>query len=473
MEMVKDLGNVELISKKGNVSNPKTGLFICPICESVVQKPTSTGLKAKTCGNNTCRTALLDYKPLIKKETSMRYQPYTRAINEAYNNLRQKHTNRFQSYTDFYNEVIEEYSALRETTGKVSITLTSTVFGLQPGNLTLGSTAVRGTLKDDDVKAYVLEMLNSNELNSVTLSYKTDLHHKTVYAKVKSIYPEKSPTTIKVQGIHKPVKTFILTREEFDLSLRYLIKSKGRNKSTNLYVVESLGYHKIGIAHNVASRITKLEASTPSDVVLIKEYSITNARDAERHLHKLFKDKNHKYEWFNLTAEDLVELDNELNRCLVGSKFKVPTVVTKQEFIPSTVTSNNVDVGNTYNTVPDEFRHKNIMDRKMYSQWRTVRSKVNLYPDFSEFVEEFEEKFLSLTKPTLHITDTVEFVEKCTYTSRDKAVEVFKDGSSVGNYKTAKAAAEAIGGTPGHITACCKGKRKSHKGFTFKYLTKV
>lgn len=44
-----------------------------------------------------------------------------------------------------------------------------------------------------------------------------------------------------------------------------------------------------------------------------------------------------------------------------------------------------------------------------------------------------------------------------------------KNDEFVGRYMGASNAARAIGGDPSHVSAVLKGRRKTHRGFKFKY----
>jgi hypothetical protein len=50
-----------------------------------------------------------------------------------------------------------------------------------------------------------------------------------------------------------------------------------------------------------------------------------------------------------------------------------------------------------------------------------------------------------------------------------KEVSVFKDGNLIKVTNSVREAALLVGGEHSNISKCCSGKRKSHKGYTFKY----
>lgn len=75
-----------------------------------------------------------------------------------------------------------------------------------------------------------------------------------------------------------------------------------------LYVIESNELFKIGVASSVARRLRNIQMSSPCPVrirILLELHDLGDARDLEKELHKRFKDKNRRGEWFVLAEEDL------------------------------------------------------------------------------------------------------------------------------------------------------------------------
>lgn len=80
-----------------------------------------------------------------------------------------------------------------------------------------------------------------------------------------------------------------------------------------LYVLQSDGYTKIGVAKSITSRLKSLQTANPHKIVLLREYKFateTDARAAETSLHALFSTHKTYGEWFTLTAAHISELDN-------------------------------------------------------------------------------------------------------------------------------------------------------------------
>lgn len=75
-------------------------------------------------------------------------------------------------------------------------------------------------------------------------------------------------------------------------------------KNTNLY--------KIGIAINVEDRYNELYRIIPYDLILVNTYKVNHDKTVEYSLHRHFKDKRVRGEWFELNHKDIVELDKHV-----------------------------------------------------------------------------------------------------------------------------------------------------------------
>jgi hypothetical protein len=75
------------------------------------------------------------------------------------------------------------------------------------------------------------------------------------------------------------------------------------------YTIESQGLYKIGKAKNVEKRIKAYKTHNPM-FKLIK----TIEGDYEEQLHIIYKNKRSHLEWFNLTQDDVLNVENIINR---------------------------------------------------------------------------------------------------------------------------------------------------------------
>lgn len=84
-----------------------------------------------------------------------------------------------------------------------------------------------------------------------------------------------------------------------------------KKKSKYIYVLECMGFYKIGYAYDVKSRINSMQAGSPFILNHIFSEKVWNPRDAESRLHKILSDYKVRGEWFKLPKElvDSIVLD--------------------------------------------------------------------------------------------------------------------------------------------------------------------
>lgn len=65
------------------------------------------------------------------------------------------------------------------------------------------------------------------------------------------------------------------------------------------------GLFKIGLSSNACERIRGLNKQSPIDIKMVALYGSTDAIACENELHRWFRNKHVKGEWFYLTDEDV------------------------------------------------------------------------------------------------------------------------------------------------------------------------
>lgn len=69
-----------------------------------------------------------------------------------------------------------------------------------------------------------------------------------------------------------------------------------KQKEGDLYMVECLGYYKIGIAIDVKERISNMQTGNPFPIRLVKTWP--GRADLEREVHEMLDQYHHRGEWF-------------------------------------------------------------------------------------------------------------------------------------------------------------------------------
>jgi len=99
-------------------------------------------------------------------------------------------------------------------------------------------------------------------------------------------------------------------RKKEELScMRESKKQKLKEKvSGYIYVIESTGLYKIGRTLNIQSRMKTYVTENPHPTKLIIDAQVNDYESVEKTLHKTFKNKRVRGEWFNLNKKDLIEI---------------------------------------------------------------------------------------------------------------------------------------------------------------------
>lgn len=82
-------------------------------------------------------------------------------------------------------------------------------------------------------------------------------------------------------------------------------------------------YTKIGFTtrDDVLTRISELNTASPTGIILIREYLVPDKRGRliEQTLHRKYAHLRTNLEWFALTEDNIVEIDNWINKILTNS----------------------------------------------------------------------------------------------------------------------------------------------------------
>jgi len=76
-----------------------------------------------------------------------------------------------------------------------------------------------------------------------------------------------------------------------------------------IYIYKTQGLSKIGYSMNVDNRYKKYVTKNPFEVKKVFEIEVNNAYDIGQKLHRLYKPKRVRGEWFDLTWRDLSDIE--------------------------------------------------------------------------------------------------------------------------------------------------------------------
>ena len=72
-----------------------------------------------------------------------------------------------------------------------------------------------------------------------------------------------------------------------------------------IYLLESLGFYKIGVTENLNLRISTIKSSTPHNVVIVDFFPSYLPYQDEHHLHQMWKEFRVKGEWFSIPQHEI------------------------------------------------------------------------------------------------------------------------------------------------------------------------
>ena len=101
-------------------------------------------------------------------------------------------------------------------------------------------------------------------------------------------------------------------------------ESEKKTRRRSVYFVECSGQTKIGVATNVASRVSGMQTGCPLPLSVVDsvEMEFDLAHEIEQELHQMFWDKRTRGEWFNLTEGDVT---TARERCRVAALVSAST----------------------------------------------------------------------------------------------------------------------------------------------------
>ena len=94
------------------------------------------------------------------------------------------------------------------------------------------------------------------------------------------------------------------------LTLRKIKKEFEMYNGRYLYLIKCNEYYKIGIAFDLDQRLSSLQGGNPYELEVVCAFKIKDARESEKLLHELFKDKRQLGEWFKLDYKDVEVIIN-------------------------------------------------------------------------------------------------------------------------------------------------------------------
>ena len=77
-----------------------------------------------------------------------------------------------------------------------------------------------------------------------------------------------------------------------------------------VYLLESAGFYKIGVAEDLKARISSIQSGTPHEVTIVDFFPSYHPYEDEQHLHEMWQKYHTRGEWFSLPAQKVKNRKN-------------------------------------------------------------------------------------------------------------------------------------------------------------------
>jgi len=411
---------------EGSLRTKRFGLFLCPACNEQVERPLSHGRRNKSCGKQECRKAM--FTPSGKNSGPRKANPIT--------------TNPHYSAYKYH------YSTVKEKTSKWP---TLQLF------------------KEDTWETYI-------------------------------IFKDNNP------GV--PL-TYILDGEDLEW-----VSAK---KLSKLYLIAAGPYVKIGVSSNIPDRLTILQVGSPVELELLFSVEVREAYALERYFHGEFSSQSVRGEWFTLTSEDILGIENYCANSIINGQWVpgegvelyplLPRSLSKpisKEVIPSvhTTTEECPEIVNDRSAQKEATTKHSLTGARIYSYWQTMKKRAKKngsivckeWQDAQTFYDDMYEGMLAQdalhsadkkpgNKTSMVYTESTEpvgptncrwgtYMESAAVWSKPIQKISLTTGEVIAKYVSVKEAAEdTLSAIGSKISAVCRGSRKTHAGYGWKYLS--
>lgn len=514
-------------SKPESPNSTKTkqfGLFECPVCHEHVEKPLAHGRRNKSCGKVECRKATFTNDKAdtssYRKNPILSTLPYYDSISAYHNRIMNspyiKVSEEFKDLRKFVELTYVEYATVRELLPRIPVSIVA-----KDGSEIITGTNYKFIAAQDE--QLTKEMFEGDyKFCCRKLMYELGVTYAVAVGTIKNtISTYKEGVIITKYG--NRLKTIILDESSYIKVYNRILHNKAREKSSWVYLVSSAGYTKIGITNDVDKRLVSLRTSTPFEVNLIGSWKIGEdmVYAIEQYIHSEYAEFNTKLEWFKLTDEQIKIIKEKLNNSEEIIKFlqakkeeeetkKIQEVKEKntklikdrldryEESKRLMREANKKPVIETVHEWDERFAHDRTNQIKsttthgmshtdLYKTWQNMKKvyavcdEWQIFEPFQKVVEQeyaqYTEEQAARVYPLIvgvPIGPTNYKIEsKYQHEIKSgvaKAVEKLgKTNEVLAEYASVTEAAKAVDGIASKISAVCKGTRKTHAGFNWRY----
>lgn len=505
-------------SKPESSNSTKTkqfGLFECPVCHEHVERSLNHGRRNKSCGKHECRKATFNNPDnignpgksihinnnLVKSRNSLRYFAGFRAW---YNRLNDKLINQSIDTIEKAADMLYveyEITKMQYPNQRIELSLKDLTKPITKENAYF---TISAKSKGTDANSYYLNKLN-----------------KSTGLSVKSILK-----IIEHSGLD-------ITKDYNALYEKAIIEKHSHSKQTEyLYLIKAGPYVKIGVAENPNKRLKEISTGCPFKPEIVATKALGKlCYLVERYLHIQYADKCTNGEWFELDEADIKAIIDTPEDELVSNAANIINT-NKEAYVESTRVYNDesklsklrIEAEERYlqtcanyeeskrkareaNKKPKietfhEWDERFANDRTnqiksttthgmshtdLYKTWQNMKKVYAVCDEwqiFEPFQKAVEQEYAQYTEEQaarvyplivgVPIGPTNYKIEsKYQHEIKSgvaKAVEKLgKTNEVLAEYASVTEAAKAVDGIASKISAVCKGTRKTHAGFNWRY----
>lgn len=506
MKLIKKIG-----SKPESINSTRTkqfGLFECPVCNEHVERPLTHGRRNKSCGNRECRKAALVYNPksITKKEGTVWDKPYYTNICSIYEKVKNtyfldKDLKKRNAFVKFF---YDSYSEIRKTKTANYITVLP-----NDGSSTL-------TIKNSILVHSDDDYIENSAYTGIYEYCCRKLMHDTNCTYAVAVGTIKKLTNTYTVGYigtkqKRVLKCLLIDANTYLKAVHIIELNKTSKLPTTVYLIGSGKFTKIGITHDINKRLKAINSSNPFGAKLIycKEFPL-DAYTIEQYLHKAYKHYKHSFEWFDISSVQIQEItklldtnifdvlkncakEKEKDRLDTLHKNNTKNKTKVNSYVP--VTKPKIE---TVHEWDERFAHDRTNQIKsttthgmshtdLYKTWQNMKKVYAVCDEwqiFEPFQKVVEQEYAQYTEeqaarvyplivgvpigPTNYKIESKYQHEVKSAVA--KAVEKLGQNEEVlAEYASVTEAAKAVEGIASKISAVCKGTRKTHAGFNWRY----
>lgn len=522
MKLIQKLGSKEESKTSKNIR--QFGLFECPVCKALVEKSLAHGRRNKSCGKKACRKATFTN---LKTDTSKHRKlpiistlPYYGSISAYYNRLIKsphiKLSEELQCLRTFIETVYVDYTTIREMFPKIPISIIT----IDNSNEITKDNYKFIASHDEQLTTDIF--VGSHEFCCRRLVYTLNVSYAVAVGTIKQVAKTYKESTI-VTKYGNSLKTLIISKEDYEKISAIIKYNKTRKGSTCVYLVESEGYVKIGITHDINKRLSSLKTSTPFEIHLLGCWELGDnvAYKIEQFIHTEYSKYKIKLEWFRLNPSQINNIKHSLNNSKEiledielreqqkeevrmfdikkrNEKDLKDKVDRYEESKRQAREANEKPKIETFHEWDERFAHDRTNQIKsttthgsshtdLYKTWQnmkkiyTVCDEWQTFEPFQKVVEQeyaqYSEKDAARVYPLVvgvpvgptNYKIESKYRHKVKSTVARVVEKLNQNKEVLAEYASVTEAAKAVDGIASKISAVCNGTRKTHAGFNWRY----